>query len=293
MAFGAQRYEVLRYICRAKTIKSGPDMRTPRFLRTLGARGRAMLRDAGEALAPRHCIICHELLSREEEYVCTACYAQLPFTRTAAREGNAVERIFWAKIPVRRANALLLYHHGGPASEVAFNLKYGRNPDVGTAFGHIMAEDLAGTDFFQGIDAVVPVPLSPERERQRGYNQSYMLAQGIAQHVGLPVLDDAVVRTKDNPTQTGMTPQQRVENVRGIFRLARPEAVRGKHLLLVDDVVTTGATLLSLGTTLAQAEGVSLSIMTLFVAGRHSEGADIFDEDRFVNRMNTEIPHYT
>lgn len=256
-------------------------MRIPLSIDSVRRHAATLLRDIGEALAPRRCLVCHKTLGSEEEHVCTSCFAELPFTRLEGREGNGVERIFWAKLPIRRANALLHYHHDDLARELAIDLKYRNNPDVGVVFGRIMAEDLADTDFFQDIDAIVPVPLSAERLRERGYNQSLMLAKGISEQTGLPIHDDAIVRTKDNPTQTGLSKSERDENVRGIFHLVRSEGIKGKHLLLVDDVVTTGATLISAGQTLAKAEGVSLSVMTLFVAGRHSEGADIFDDDFF------------
>lgn len=237
-----------------------------------------ILNDIACALAPPRCLICGDIMGCNSSPICADCYVRMPFTRMKGREGNGVERIFWAKIPIRRANAFLYYTDSAICRDIAFAIKYHGRPEVAHAFGRIIATDLKGGDFFSGIDGIVPIPLSPEREKERGYNQCRMLADGIAEVTGLPIIDDAIIRTKDNPSQTHLTKSEREDNVRDIFCLLRPEAVAGKHLLLVDDVITTGSTLLSAGRTLAEGESVSLSILTLFVAGRHSEGADIFDE---------------
>ena len=135
--------------------------------------------------------------------------------------------------------------------------------------GRAMAADLADSDFFDGVDLILPLPLSRRREKRRGYNQSTELARGVSEITGLPVDTSSVARTVDNPTQTHLTGQERQANVAGIFRLLRPEALRGRHVLLVDDVLTTGASLISCGQTIAAAGGVRLSVLTLALAGDH------------------------
>ncbi|MDO4929896.1 MAG: ComF family protein [Bacteroidales bacterium] len=227
-------------------------------------------RDALRLLLPSYCMICGRRLDRHEEYVCTKCFNDLPFTRLHGEPGNVVERLFWAMLPIRRANALLHYQTEGDTRYIFFQLKYYNRPRVGRFFGRIMARDLLDTDFFDTVDVIIPLPLHAKKERKRGYNQSLLLAQGISEVTGLPIDTTAIVRWVDNPTQTQLTPEERRENVQGIFHLAHPERVANRHVLLVDDVLTTNATLLSCGRELVRAGGVSISILTLGLAGQHA-----------------------
>lgn len=223
-------------------------------------------------LLPERCVLCGRRLEAREHCVCTVCYALLPFTHLRARRGNPMERIFWWRVPVRRASALLRYQPGAASCKIFFKLKYGNRPQAGIYFGRIMATDLLDTGFFDDIDGIVPVPLSQKRERKRGYNQSLMLARGVAEITGLPVWPDAAERIVDNPQQARLRPAQRQENVKGIFRLRNKAQLEQRHVLIVDDVLTTGATILSLAREICTAQGSSVSILTLGLAGQHGTG---------------------
>jgi ComF family protein len=130
------------------------------------------------------------------------------------------------------------------------------------------ANQLQGTGFLDGIDAIVPLPLHWRRQLKRHYNQSHYIARGISQVTHIPIYKNVVRRVRNNPSQTHLTLRERIENVEGIFQLTRPELIAGKHILLVDDVTTTGSTLSSCARELAKATDVSISILTLAVAGR-------------------------
>ncbi len=225
-------------------------------------------------LLPEACHVCGRRLQAEDEVVCAACFAGLPFTRMRGERGNVVERLFWGRLPVVRANAYLHYVSGAASGQPLLRLKYGRQPQIGTYFGRTMAADLLDTDFFRDIDCIIPVPLAKERLHERGYNQSEQLARGVAERTGLTVRTDIVERVVSNPTQTSLNAAERAANVKGIFRLVRPDAVSGRHVLLIDDVLTTGATLLSCGEELTKAEGVRISILVLSLAGTHT-AADV------------------
>ena len=183
-----------------------------------------------------------------------------------------MERLFWAQFPICRANALLGYHGGDDSRKIVLALKYRNRQQIGEHFGRIMAADLIDTTFFEGIDAIVPIPLSKKRQLQRGYNQSESLAEGVSKVTGIPVLNNIVERIKDNPTQTKLNTPQRKQNVEGIFRTIDKDSIRGKHILLIDDVLTTGATILSCAQELSKDTDVRISILTLFVAGNHGSG---------------------
>lgn len=222
------------------------------------------LRCLWRILFPERCIQCGARLTVREEELCATCIFSLPLTRIHAEPGNGVERLFWAKIDIERASAFMYYIPNSETRLSFMRLKYQRHrPQMGHFFGRMMACDLADTDFFSTIDLIVPVPLSAQRRRQRGYNQAAQLALGIAAATGLPVCEEAVERHVDNPTQTHLNAHERSQNVKDIFRLVRPELVAGRHILLVDDILTTGSTILSCAETLAEAGGVRFSILTM------------------------------
>lgn len=157
---------------------------------------------------------------------------------------------------------------------LVFTLKYGGRAETAVEVGRLMGEALLPTDFFEGITAVVPVPLAPGRERRRGYNQSERLARGIALATGLKLETDVVRRTVENPSQTRLRYEERRENVADIFTLHDDGPIENRHILLVDDILTTGATLLSCGRELSKARGVRISILTLALATHHFPVSD-------------------
>lgn len=238
-------------------------------LRRLMAGWKRLLSETAAIVLPRHCEICRRTLQADERHICNACFRRLPFTGWHGKRGNVAERIFWMKIPIVRANAFLRYHAGSDSTRPAIALKYKREPHIGIAMGRIMATDLINTDFFEDIDLILPLPLSRKRERHRGYNQSEELARGVSQITGLPVDTRSLRRIVDNPTQTRLTPGERQENVKNIFRAVHPEQLENKHILLIDDVLTTGATLLSAAQELVNVPGIRFSVLALYIAGNH------------------------
>lgn len=229
----------------------------------------ALRRLASALTGGRRCAICGQRIEGGGSEVCAACLTGLPFTGFHGCPDNAAERLFRGLLPVERAGVLLRYRPLERSRFVLLRLKYFHAPASGVALGRLMARDVLPTGFFRGVDAIVPVPLTPQRLRRRGYNQSERLARGIADVTGLPVETQAVRRVVERPSQTTLHGRSRRENVEGVFRLADPARVAGRHLLMVDDVLTTGSTLLALGRTLMEAGGVRLSVLTLALAGAH------------------------
>ena len=219
---------------------------------------------------PRYCVVCGSRLRYAETCTCVRCLLNLPLTRFKGRRSNVVERILWdERIATQRANAFLKFDRLSPYCQIFYHFKYWSHPQVAVYYGRLMALDVRDEGFFEGIDLIVPVPLSRRRLGRRGYNQSERIAQGIRQVTGLPVQEGVVVRCVDNRTQTRLTAEERRQNVADIFRLARPEAVCGKHVLLVDDVITTGSTLRACAHALLEAGDVRLSVMGLAVSSYH------------------------
>ena len=196
-------------------------------------------------------------MSQGEEVLCVRCQADLPRVRTISFEENDIEK------------GISFFHYTphSPHSRILFELKYHNHPEVGKTMGRMMAEELKATNFFNGIDLIVPIPLSRKKERQRGYNQSDWIAWGISEATGIPTDTTSVVRTKSNPSQTTLDHRQRRENVRDIFAVRHPGNLEGRHILLVDDVITTGATMLSCAEAIARACRVRFSVLSLAWAG--------------------------
>ena len=215
-------------------------------------------------IAPKTCAVCGCRISQTDAFLCEVCNLTLPRTRHIyAPYDNQLAKNFWARIPIERAAALFYYEPGAPVSRMIQQLKYFHHPEIGEALGRFTAVEFQQTDFFEGIDAIVPIPLAPERKRKRGYNQSEEIAKGIAQVIHCPVLTHLVSRLTFKESQTHKGRQQRSENVENAFRLNDAVSMEGKHILLVDDIVTTGATIAACGRELARVEGLKISVCAL------------------------------
>lgn len=190
----------------------------------------------------------------------------LPRTKLYAYNDNPVEKLFWGKIPLERATSFLYYRKGSDLRYLLYRLKYHGQKEIGEVMGRYMATEMLPSGFFSDIDVIVPIPLHPRKQRLRGYNQSEWIARGISAVTALPLDIHSVIRCKNTATQTRKTTFERWENVDGTFTVRFPERVVGKHLLIVDDVLTTGATIVACASALAEVEGVRISVLTLAVA---------------------------
>ncbi|MCR5078238.1 MAG: ComF family protein [Prevotella sp.] len=217
-----------------------------------------------DTLAPRACAVCGSRLAVSEEAVCAGCNLRLPRTGYAhSAYDNELARLFWGRVPVERCAAFFFYKPHTDTSQLIYRLKYGGHPELGEQLGRLVAEEFTADSFFDGITALLPVPLARERQRQRGYNQSQEIARGVQAVTGLPIVSKAVERTTFQGSQTTKDRWRRNENVEHAFRLVDTAAVSHQHLLLIDDIITTGATLTAAARELLKAEDVRLSILSL------------------------------
>ena len=206
-------------------------------------------------------------MASAEKYLCCGCLRGLPRTNYHLMETSPLEQMFWGQIPIERATAMFFFSGNNPRS-IIHKLKYFNSPKAGEYLARIFADEIKGCGFFSDIDAIVPVPLARSRKWQRGYNQSDWIARGISKQTGIPIIGDAINRVRSNKTQTRLSAQERWDNVEGIFQLSRPEVIAGKHILLLDDVITTGATTISCAQTLMEAGGdMRFSVAALAMAG--------------------------
>ncbi len=217
-----------------------------------------------DLISPRACVVCGERLAVSEECICGKCNLRLPRTHYHfSPSDNDMAKLFWLQMPVQKVSALMFYEPHSPASRIVYRLKYMDAPEIGVLMGRMMAEEFSASGFFSGIDLLVPVPLTKKRQRRRGYNQSAEIAKGVSEVTGIPVVPDILHRQSFRENQTQKDRWQRHDNVKEAFRLVAPERLNNKNILLIDDVATTGATLLACGGELLKAENVSVSILTL------------------------------
>lgn len=217
-----------------------------------------------DIISPRACAICGQRLSANERVLCGVCHLHLPLTHFELHPlDNPMVRLFWGQFPVERAAALFYYEPQSPVSRLIYDMKYHHMPEVAENMGIITARQFAANGFFDGIDALVPMPITWLRKWKRGYNQSYEIARGISEVTRLPIYKDVVKRVRFKQSQTRQHAWERLHNVDGAFRLVRPDKISGRHLLLIDDIVTTGATINACARELAKAPGVRISVLSL------------------------------
>ena len=215
-------------------------------------------------ISPRACRICGKRLSTAEQEICTVCNRHLPRTRYAETPyDNDMARRFWGHFHTERAAALFFYETHNSPSKLIYDLKYHGKEELGEWLGRVTAEEFAANGFFEGIDMIVPVPITWRRKWHRGYNQSLAIARGVAEVTGLPVSAKALERTHFNRSQTQLSVSERMENVAGAFRLWRKDGIVGRHILLVDDIVTTGATASECGKLLEKGGAEKISVLSI------------------------------
>ena len=219
---------------------------------------------------PRACAVCGQRLAVEETLFCTVCLLHLPLTHFLAQpDDNPMTQMFWG-LPIEKAYALMYYTAHATSSYPLYKLKYMNAPETGVELGRYVGKQMYKANFFTGIDALVPVPLTEKHQRKRGYNQSRMIAEGIAEESRLPIWDNVIRRKNFHSSQTNKGRLERAMNVEQAFELIDYDRIKGAHLLIVDDVVTTGATVCSLGKELQKADDVKLSLVSIgFASEQH------------------------
>lgn len=204
---------------------------------------RQLLADFLFLFFPATCQACGESLVSGEHSICSGCLYDLPVTDFQLDPQNRVARIFWGRVPCSAAMAMMRFSKGSKVQRLIHSLKYRSQFALGLRLGNLLGERLRDVRPYQDCDLILPVPLHPRQERKRGYNQSAGIAKGIAQVTGMPVNSSALIRQTSTRSQTRKNRYERFENMLSVFAVAHPEAVQDKNILLVDDVVTTGATL--------------------------------------------------
>lgn len=213
---------------------------------------------------PNTCAGCGNSLLQSEKSICLTCLEKLPQTHYHIIEENPIVQKFWGRVPLEFAAAFYFQNKNNITQRLIHQLKYKGKTAIGNELGGIIGYHLQQENtLFPKIDAIIPLPLHPAKEQKRGYNQCQFIADGIAAILTIPVYNDVIARVVANVSQTQKDKFGRWENVAGIFTVTKPEKIKNKQLLLIDDVVTTGSTIESCATSILSVPDTKLSVLTL------------------------------
>lgn len=216
---------------------------------------------------PQVCPACGNLLTHSEETVCFSCRYFLPKTMYEKNPENPLAQSFWGQIDFHAVTAEYFFSKTGKVQHLLHQLKYKGNKDAGRFLGQQLGKSIKDAALFQGIDYLVPIPLHPKKEHLRTYNQSYVIAQGVEDVTKIPIVKDCLYRKVFTSTQTKKSREERWDNVKDIFDVKDNKTFENKHILLIDDVLTTGATLLAAGKTLSKITNITISAATTACTG--------------------------
>lgn len=196
-----------------------------------------------ELFFPKLCICCERKLINEEKFICLDCVLKLPKTNHLEQPDNQLETFFAGRFPFHRIASFAYFIKGGSIQRLVHELKYKNNPDLGVYLGTLCGKEITKSPLLTDIDCIIPIPLHKNRLRKRGYNQSLEIAKGISKQTGIPIMEDNLIRIIDNPSQTKNSRLMRWKNTEGIFDIKNKNILINKHVLLVDDIITTGSTI--------------------------------------------------
>ncbi len=217
-------------------------------------------------LFPNLCNACGVALYHSEHLICTKCLYDLPFTDYHQHAENRVAKQLWGRVPMHAAMAMLYFRKGAKVQNLIHNLKYNGRTDVGVLLGNMLGERLKASVLYESVDLIVPVPLHRKKYKHRGYNQCSFIAEGIAEKMEIAFSEEILLRNHATESQTKKSRYNRYENMQDVFKVNDQARIVGKHILLVDDVITTGATLEACANELLNNGAAKVSIAALAFA---------------------------
>ncbi len=222
-----------------------------------------LLKDLLHLFYPKLCAGCEQNLIENETTICTKCRHDLPLTNFEDYKKNKVTEAFYGRIIIEKAYSLLFFRKKGITKNLIHDLKYKGNEDIGVFFGNWLGEILKENKEFIDVDFIIPVPLHPKKMKTRGYNQVTKFGEVLSEHLKIPYSENYLVRISSTKTQTFKARFDRFNNIDTKFLLKNPAYFNNKHILLIDDVLTTGATLEACAKEFNKSENCSISILTM------------------------------
>jgi len=227
---------------------------------------KSLFTDFINLIYPRTCAACGNTLYKHEKIICTSCLIHLPKTFFHQDKNNPLFQLFWGRIPIQMISSCYFFNKGNKVQNLIHLLKYKNRPDIGVYIGQLYGNDLKTCHKLNDLDVIIPVPLHKSKLKKRGFNQSEAFADGLSLSLNIPVDSSSFIRNTATESQTKKTKLERWENVKNKFSVIDSSKIEGKHLLLVDDVITTGATLEACAQILLQTAGVRISLVSMAVA---------------------------
>lgn len=225
-----------------------------------------MFRSILNLFYPKICLACEGSISDDEAILCAICIQNLPETYFHTYTNNTVEKIFYGRVKIYRAAALYYFEKGGDVQKLIYRFKYKGDKKIGVFLGELYANRIIQSDTFPLPDLIIPVPLHPKKLKRRGFNQSFWFAKGLSNKFNIPVLDNILTRESESESQTKKSRYARWKNVKNIFSITNKAAIENKHILLVDDTITTGATLEACIKELEKIPDIKVSILAIAYA---------------------------
>ena len=215
---------------------------------------------------PKQCVLCENSLLNNEKTLCIHCLHDLPFANYSKEKNNPVEKTFFGRIPVEAATALFLFKKENKGQKLIHQLKYKQQKKIGEILGELLGNELKNNRRFATIDFIIAVPLHPKKLKKRGYNQLSLFGKKLSEHMEVPMVETILQKREIGATQTKKIRLDRWENAKASFYISDLETLKDKHVLLIDDVITTGATLEACCKTLLQTKNLKISIATIAFA---------------------------
>lgn len=227
-----------------------------------------MLSDFISLIYPRNCVACGNSLFKHEEQVCNYCYLNLPKSNFHLLQKNPVETLFYGRVPLNFASSFYVFHKKGSIQKILHSIKYKSNKELAILVGEWYAKDLQAHEAMKNIDAIIPVPLHPKKFKQRGYNQSEEFAKGLAKGLNVTLDLTSLKRSEYTSTQTKKSKYERWKNVEEVFEITNKDTLKNQHVIIVDDVITTGATIEACCAKLMEIEGIKISVLSIAYADK-------------------------
>lgn len=224
------------------------------------------LNDFFKLFFPRTCLVCDYTLYQHEEHICRKCIKNLPRSYFHLADNNPLNKIFWGRVDIEKVVSFLLYSKGSHVKNILHALKYGNCKELGYELGKMYAKELSEVSYFNELDFLIPVPLHPQKLSLRGYNQSEWIAKGMSEYLPGKVMVDNLFKNTHTSSQTNKGRYNRWENIATSFDIRDTKVLENKNVLLVDDVLTTGATLEACANCLSKIKGVTIYVATLAYA---------------------------